>query len=294
MTMRLVRIAVTTLSLVVGVLAVSAEPAEAASHQYGWSYNICGGNCNSGDDLPVDALIAHLDSATNLNQKPLSIAVQEVCYSQYIGLRDRLASRGYHGRMSQTVDSSDSQCGESQHIAIFSVGVQQGHVNHAYGAQAPSDSNAGRVRKMTCVKMDVYALFAACSTHITASTATFSANRSYKHKQSDEYIYVVNANLGSRWRFIAGDFNYTPDELFPNTSTRAMDMWYTGHWEAAGRLFSTGTHATFYPSNKKLDYVWMAKSAGSAANVGWSEVSALFYGGQSVSDHGLVKGRFLV
>lgn len=272
-----------------GMVAVSSQPAGAAVNRYSWQYNICGGVCNQGDFLPVNALI---DQVIRANPRPMTISLNEVCNSQYIGLVGGLATYGYTGARTIT-DTATSDCqGESQSNVVFATGTFQSSYVYTYTAQAPSDTQRGESRKLVCLRMNVFALLAACSTHLTGSPATWSGTRRVRHSQSDEAIFVTNSQFSTRWRYFGGDFNFPPDELYPNTSTRAMDIWYASYWEAAGRLFSTGTHETYEPSGLKLDYVWMDKGHGSA-NPDPAETRYLFFAGDRVSDHYLLVGRFL-
>ena len=272
-----------------GVFAVGETPADAAENRSSWQYNICGGPCNQGDFLPVNALI---DQVSRANPRPMTISVNEVCNSQYIGLRDGLAAYGYN-RARTITDSSSTDCqGESQSNVVFSIGTLQSTYFYTYGAQASADTSRGENRKYVCVRMDVFAQLAACSTHLHNTSELETATRRVKHAQSDEAIFVTNSQFSTRWRFVGGDFNFPPDELYPTTSTRAMDVWYASYWEAAGRLFSTGTHETNSVSHLKIDYVWMDKSHGSA-NPEPSENRFLIFASEPVSDHALVVGRFL-
>lgn len=279
-------------AVLAGVLvAHDAKPAAAATTVYAWTYNLCGGSCHSGGTLPADALI---DQVARANPRPLAIAVQEVCSAQHSRLVTQLGAYGYKPARAIAQSPSANCANQSYGNSVFALGTLVNSFRYEFGAQAPGDlsKNPSERRQLVCIRTDVFGPFAACSHHLTNRSEVFSSNRLFRQRQSDESIYVVNANLGDRWRFPGGDFNITPDELYRNTSTRAMDVWYSGYAEAAGRIFSSSGHATT-TSGKKIDYIWMDKGHGSQFPLpNGTESSFLFYAGQGISDHALVRGRY--
>jgi hypothetical protein len=282
------------LAIVAVALQIVTPPQASASvNRYSWSFNIAGGAKHNNSLLPANAvinLVANAGSAA-----PWSIALQEVCNDQYVHLFQALDDYGYN-RSRVISDSNDSGCqGESLNNVVFAIGTLTDTFPYTYTVQADSDTQDGRVRKLICVEMNIFAILGACSTHLTASAAHYPNSQSdprVRHVQSDQAIYSINSEYSGDWRLVGGDFNFGPEETYQiQTTYRPITVWYNAYYEAAGVLTTSGGHTTH--GSLKLDYVWMIKSMGSNNPLA-DESITITYQSQTISDHLMVKGRFLV
>ena len=177
--------------MVLGLLALGAgmvapSPAAAVSNQYAHQFNLAGATMNQGSLFPADVVVY---SVVTSNPHPLVVTTNEVCLSQYISIRDRLAPAGYRAARSITKSSVPACGGQSFGNALFikSGAAMAEVINYPY----PTQDGLGETRRLLCGRVNngAYGHWVGCVTHLSAVPATTPW-------QANEAIYKVNSEFG--------------------------------------------------------------------------------------------------
>lgn len=126
-------------------------------------------------------------------------------------------------------------------------------------------------RKLLCRRMNVFAAFTACSTHLDAPRSATTRN------ERDEALFVVNANYGGNSRIVGGDFNLPSSEL---------STWQSGYWDVDPLW--RATYAATGPS-KKIDWSFGNKGSFPSTRFTGAPECNTYY-----SDHCYLRGTWVL
>jgi hypothetical protein len=156
-------------SFLTGIEPAAAGAEDARMH----TYNVCGHKCNGGavpgaNDLPV--------WFAGQSPGPWIISINELCFSQYQDLENRLepAPKNFRGFFQTTKSTNLSfACGGAYGNAVFAIGAPAGgkpddvpQVDVKYAAA--NQTSTSELRGILCNLMStLVGSFVACSTHLT-------------------------------------------------------------------------------------------------------------------------------
>jgi endonuclease/exonuclease/phosphatase family metal-dependent hydrolase len=169
-----IRLVVAALASALGLL-VGAAPAQAGGPPLlTMTYNACGNVCRHGE---VDLTSANI--AYQIRARDVVVAMlQEVCYSQFLGVRDRLARYGYQAIFATAAKGGhcadhDRAHGRAFGIALVARGTLSGSVAHQLIGTSPVNPEPRMVLGAT-VRLSGRTLFAV-TTHTSPSGPNLSA-----------------------------------------------------------------------------------------------------------------------
>lgn len=239
-----------------------------------------------GDAADYDATVDTVTFLTGLTPRPYAIALNEVCYGQYLEIRDVLQARGYATTTITWVSliTSTPFCGGERYgNAVFLRGATPSH-EYVYHGQGAGD---GYTRKGICNQVVTFlGDFVACADHFTLDQAVSPT-------QADELRVTASFLYPGKLKWLMGDFNLRPP--WP-PSCRAVVPWdnYVHYYEAdqddnasTRDIANTCNPPHHVPSWVKNDYIFGAKNVFSSSVVGTpSDVST--------SDHHYYVGEFTI
>jgi endonuclease/exonuclease/phosphatase family metal-dependent hydrolase len=262
-----IRLVVAALASVLTIL-LGAAPAHAAGPPLlTMTYNACGNVCRHGE---VDLTSANI--AYQIRSRDVSVAMlQEVCYSQFLGVRDRLARYGYQAIFATATKGGhcadhDRAHGRAFGIALLARGTLSDSVAHQLIGTSPVNPEPRMVLGAT-VRLSGRTLFAA-TTHTSPSGPNLSAQMS----AIDRWLAPLAA---TRPVLFGGDLNSQP-------GASDLDAFYADFREANGDR--DNPLPTFMPAPRKIDYLFVAKDYLSRRGAG---TACTLY-----SDHCMYFGRF--
>ncbi|WP_433293562.1 endonuclease/exonuclease/phosphatase family protein [Actinoplanes sp. CA-030573] len=232
------------------------------------TFNACGNVCRYGEVGMTSANIAY--QARNL--KAQIVMLQELCYSQFLSIRARLAPYGYTAAFGTAsvggkCDNDDHQHGEAFGVAILARGTILSR--YAHRMPSPDRSQAeGRVLLAANVRLPGRSLFV-----VTTHTAHSGENRVAQIAALRRWITPY---ARSRPVLFGGDLNLPPD---------STDL--DGFYQSFGEADDSRDHplATFQPfPQRKIDYLF--GSNGHLAPAGAGRVCGGY------SDHCMYLGSF--
>jgi endonuclease/exonuclease/phosphatase family metal-dependent hydrolase len=258
MRIRLVLALVTAvLSVLVGAPAHAARPAAVQAV----TFNVCGNVCRHGEVGATAGNIAYQVRALGASVAML----QELCYSQFLGIRDRLARYGYRAEFARAstggrCDDYDRKHGTGFGIAILARGTMAGKV--LYKLPSPYGKHQeGRVVLGVTVRLPGRTLFA-----VTTHTA-LGPNLPIQLGALRRWLVPIASH---RPVLFGGDLNVAPDSA-------DLDAFYAAFREAnAGR--KNGLPTFLSRPNRKIDYLFgsrgfLAPAGVASANTGYSDHS---------------------
>lgn len=239
---------------------ISADTASAREYPV-HEFNICG-NCGGRlHTSPVD--VVHYLAAV---ERPIFIALAEVCETQHWLITARLSSIGYQGSTKfvpvlsrKHYKNLESTCGDCFGYAMWALGapVRDGaHMfsNNPNGRRCNYETHTCRQVSCRDFNNSSAGRFVGCVLHLISGTS--ESRIAARKTQIDESIYFVNATWSNRV-IVAGDFNETPaSNAYP------MDPWYPTMADVhsanlADRFFcELPWYCPTHNSGRKIDYIF--------------------------------------
>jgi endonuclease/exonuclease/phosphatase family metal-dependent hydrolase len=248
-----IRLVVAALATALSLLA-GGTPAHAGGPPLlSMTYNACGNVCRHGE---VDLTAANI--AYQIRARNVSVAMlQELCYSQFLGIRDRLARYGYQAAFATGAKGGhcadhDRAHGRAFGIALLAKGKLSGEVAHQLIGTSPLNPEQRMVLGAS-VRLSGRTVFAV-TTHMSAI---------------DHWLMPL---AETRPVLFGGDLNSQPADA-------DLDPFYAGFREANGSR--SNPLVTFMPAARKIDYLF--------ANLGRRGVGTACTG---YSDHCMYFGLF--
>jgi len=289
--------------------ARALEPAERLGVEYNvWTWNVAGWEMNAGST--TNGMTATAASSI-LNRDADLVAFNELCWSQYLDIKQRLIAAGWPddtSNFSRFRWNNQTSCGgEALGIAIFT----RQPLGQARGTVLPQDSSATR-RVLLCAPLTTTAdLQRFCTTHITPSNDIINGSK-INEQQLDaarnrlqRYYDEDDARI-----IIAGDFNaqpnygrlndwYSPTLNVPNNPNNTGD--YREVDDQDTRCLGYGER-TVHPNDnggecflgKKIDLIFVREEYASWYGNGDSLSVGPTCGGGPCSDHRIVIGTIVL
>ncbi|HEY0536438.1 MAG TPA: endonuclease/exonuclease/phosphatase family protein, partial [Actinoplanes sp.] len=234
-----IRLVAAALAAVLSLL-VGAVPAHAGGPpMLSMTFNACGNVCRHGE---VDLTASNI--AYQVRARNVSVAMlQELCYSQFLGVRSRLARYGYQaifatGAKGSHCADQDRAHGRAFGIALLAKGRLSGEVAHQLIGTSPVNSEQRMVLAAN-VRLSGRSLFAV-TTHTSPSGPNLSA-------QMSAIGHWLTPLAETRPVLFGGDLNSQP-------SDDDLDPFYAAFREANGDRSNPLT--TFMPTPRKIDYLF--------------------------------------
>jgi len=255
-----IRLAVAALVAVLSVLAGAPVAASAALPSVKVvTFNLCGNVCRYGEVAATSGNIAYKVRKVGASV----VMLQELCYTQFLGIRGRLERYGYTGEFAAAsngghCDDDDHKHGKAFGIALLAHGLMTNRVMFRLPNPAPVNPE-GRVMLAATVRLRGRVIFAA-TTH-TALGANLPA-------QLEALRHWMVPLAGHAPLVFGGDLNIPPQNA-------GLDPFYQAFNEADADREKP--MSTFIPAPaRKIDYVFGSKGyltpvwAG-RANTGYSD-----------------------
>lgn len=234
-----IRLVVAALATALSLLA-GGTPAHAGGPPLlSMTYNACGNVCRHGE---VDLTAANI--AYQIRARNVSVAMlQELCYSQFLGIRDRLARYGYQaafatGARGGHCADHDRAHGRAFGIALLAKGALSGEVAHQLIGTSPVNPEQRMVLGAT-VRLSGRTVFA-----VTTHTSPSGPNLAAQMAALSRWLTPLAA---TRPVLFGGDLNSQP-------TADDLDPFYATFREANGSR--TNPLTTFMPSPRKIDYLF--------------------------------------
>ncbi|WP_030440281.1 endonuclease/exonuclease/phosphatase family protein [Actinoplanes subtropicus] len=255
-------VAVLTVLTGAPVVAPAAPPAVKVV-----TFNLCGNVCRYGEVAATSGNIAY-----RIRKIGASVAMlQELCYSQFLGIRGRLARYGYTAEFAAAsngghCDDDDHKHGKAFGIALIVRGTMTGKVVHRLPNPEPSTPEE-RVVLAATVRLPGRSLFAA-TTH-----TTIGSNLPVQLAAIRRWLAPLAA--GQPLVF-GGDLNISPQRP-------ELDGFYAAFTEA--NVDREKPMSTFIPRpSRKIDYLFGSKGFLTPIWVGRADTG--------YSDHDMYMGAF--
>jgi endonuclease/exonuclease/phosphatase family metal-dependent hydrolase len=234
-----IRLVVAALVSVLSLL-VGAAPAHAGGPGLlSMTFNACGNVCRHGE---VDLTASNI--AYQVRARGVSVAMlQELCYSQFLGVRDRLARYGYEaifatGAKGGHCADHDRAHGRAFGIALLAKGTLSGAVAHQLIGTSSVNAEQRMVLGAT-VRLAGRTVFA-----VTTHTSPSGPNLAAQMAAISRWLTPL---AGTRPVLFGGDLNSQP-------SDDDLDPFYATFREANGDRSEPLT--TFLPAPRKIDYLF--------------------------------------
>jgi endonuclease/exonuclease/phosphatase family metal-dependent hydrolase len=235
-----IRLIAAALAAVLTSLVLGGVPAQAAGPPLlTMTFNACGNVCRHGE---VDRTASNI--AYQVRARGVSIVMlQELCYSQFLGVRDRLARYGYQGVFATAVKGGhcadkDRAHGRAFGVALLARGRLSGKVAHRLIGTSPVRPEPRMVLGAT-VRLTGRTVFA-----VTTHTSPSGPNLSAQLSAIDRWLTPLAA---SRPVVFGGDLNSQP-------ASPDLDGFYDSFREANGGR--TDVVPTFITVPRKIDYLF--------------------------------------
>jgi endonuclease/exonuclease/phosphatase family metal-dependent hydrolase len=248
----------TALAAALGVLAslLLSAPAEAAPVRVRvMTFNVCGNVCRQGEVTHTSANVAYQIAARRIGVTFL----QEVCYSQFLAIRDRLFGHGYRGVF--TAAERGGRCNDHDRghgLAFGNAIIVRGEVAGRFTRALPSPAAVrpeGRTLLGTAARVGgrwMYLL----TTHTAPSGPNLAAQLRALHRH-------VEPLARRRPVLVGGDLNSLPTDP-------GLDRFYSGRVpdgrgvfremdETTRRSYCRCGSPTFQPVPRKIDYVFASQ-----------------------------------
>jgi endonuclease/exonuclease/phosphatase family metal-dependent hydrolase len=229
---------VTLAALLTGTPATAATRAAATPVRV-MTYNICGNVCRQGEVATTAGNVAY-----QVRSRAATIAMlQEVCYSQFLGVRSRLARYGYSAVFAAAAsgghcDDDDHRHGRAFGVAIIARGTLSGQIVRRL--PSPYEVNAeGRVALGVTARLAGRSVFV-----VTAHTAPRGQNLAAQLDMVRRWVAPIAAK---RAVLVGGDLNAMPDNP-------GLNDFYASFREANGGR--EHPLPTFITTPRKIDYLF--------------------------------------
>jgi endonuclease/exonuclease/phosphatase family metal-dependent hydrolase len=203
------------------------------------TFNACGNVCRQGEVEITTSNIAY-----QIRARRVAVAMlQELCYSQFLGVRDKLAGYGYSALFA--TGTKGGHCADHDHkhgrafgVALIAHGRLSGAVAHRLVSPSPVRPETRMVLGAT-VHLPGRTVFA-----VTTHTSPSGPNLSWQMNAIDRWLAPVAAR---RPVLFGGDLNSMP-------SNPDLDGFYASFDEANGTR--TDPLTTFITAPRKIDYLF--------------------------------------
>jgi endonuclease/exonuclease/phosphatase family metal-dependent hydrolase len=242
---RLIALLAALVTLLVGAPAHAATPSAVRV----MTFNICGNVCRHGEVTGTAGNIAYQIRARHATVTML----QELCYSQFLGVRARLAKQGFTAVFAAAskggrCDDFDHRHGRGFGVAIVARGRLTGRVVHAL--PSPSAIRAeGRVLLGSWLRIGGRSVYI-----VTTHTAPGGPNLARQMAAIQRYLSPIAAN---RPVIFGGDLNSLPDNA-------DLDTFYSARYGGTG-VFREADDTridpipTFQTVPRKIDYLFASE-----------------------------------
>jgi endonuclease/exonuclease/phosphatase family metal-dependent hydrolase len=227
------------LALVAGTLPASAAAAGPATLR-ALTFNVCGNVCRNGEVAATAGNIAFKVRTL----RPAVTMLQELCFSQYLAIRDRLAPYGYAATFGTASRGGHCDDYDRSHGTAFGIAIiVRGTLTDTIAHRMPSPDRRqteGRVVLAATARTAGRTMLV-----VTTHTAHTGPDRIAQIAALQRWLtpYAVSGPV-----LFGGDLNLTPDNP-------ALDGFYDAFGEANGTR--TGPLATFVPyPSRKIDYLF--------------------------------------
>jgi endonuclease/exonuclease/phosphatase family metal-dependent hydrolase len=228
------------LAVLAGLLPIGLPAQATTSAVRALTFNVCGNVCRNGEVAATAGNIAYRVRSLGASV----VMLQELCFSQFLGIRDRLAPYGYHA-MFATVsrggrcDNDDRKHGDGFGVAILARGVLTDRYAHRMPSPDPSQTE-GRVVLAADARLGGRHLYV-----VTTHTAHSGENRV---AQIGALRRWLTSYASSRPVLFGGDLNLPPDST-------DLDGFYDTFDEANRTRVQPLSTFIPYPS-RKIDYLF--------------------------------------
>jgi endonuclease/exonuclease/phosphatase family metal-dependent hydrolase len=260
--------------LAVVAVLLSGTPALAGSRPIRvMTFNICGNVCRHGEVATTAGNIAYQIRARHAAITML----QEVCYSQFLGVRNRLARHGYTAVFAQAAvggkcDDHDKRHGRGFGVAIVARGTLTGRTVRTLPSPY-GNRPEGRVLLSATVRLSGRTVVVA-----TTHTAPGGPNLAVQMAAIRRYLTPIAA---SRPVLFGGDLNSLPDST-------TLDGFYDSRYGGTGVFREADTRTnprpTFSTVPRKIDYLFGSRR--------FFTPRAAATAGTRYSDHRMYLGTF--
>lgn len=195
-----------------------------------WQWNVAGWVMNDGSTTTgmVEAAAASI-----VNRDADFAAFNELCWSQYVALQDRLKAADWPegDSFARFATIRETTCdGEPFGIALFS----RRQLGIAKKYDLPADGRGG-VHKLLCAPLDARPHLRFCTTHITGSEATIGGSNIKTQQLAAVWGHLEDLHDNGDTVLIAGDFNVRPHD-------ERLDSWYSSSLDVPNNAGNTGAY----------------------------------------------------
>lgn len=224
-------------------------------------WNICGKKCEGESLSPADALADSVQYSGR--QKPLVVAVQEICSGQYARLRSRLVTndeyQSYYYVAVDYPDASFPNCKWFGNAVFWRGGWHTDGPNRAeFSTQAGGDlSKTYPERRGRVCSKSAFGPLSGCSGHITNKDENASDGQPVKKKQLNQYMdWVAFSDACCALTWMLGDFNLSV------ATVQGYDTRPYGQMQESDELGTTNDRTTLDASGTtKIDYIFVPEDA---------------------------------
>ena len=260
-------LALSTLAAVLGTL-VAGAPAQAGRPMVRvLTFNACGNVCRAGEVTLTSANIAYRVRALHATVTML----QELCYSQFLGVKARLAPFGYAAEFATAASGGHCDDADKKHGKAFGVAViARGPLVRQIAHQLPSPYEPGQEGR---VVLGVTARLGGRTVLVvTTHLARDAADQAVQLRSLQRWLTPY---ASSEPVLFGGDLNLQPD-------SPELDGLYT--------IFREADHSradpmpTFIPTPRKIDYLFGSRA--------WFATQGVAKARTAYSDHYMYLGAF--
>lgn len=195
-----------------------------------WQWNVSGWKMNDGS---ATTGMVEAAAASIVNRDADFAAFNELCWSQYKALQERLKADGWPegDSFARFATIRETTChGEPFGIALFS----RRQLGTAQKYDLPEDQRGG-VHKLLCAPLDARPHLRFCTTHITGSEAVIGGSSIKEQQLAAVRGHLQDLHDNGDTVLIAGDFNARPDDAL-------LDPWYAPSLNVPNNGGNTGAY----------------------------------------------------
>ncbi|MCU7729140.1 endonuclease/exonuclease/phosphatase family protein [Actinoplanes sp. KI2] len=250
------------LSVPAGVpVAASATPAAVRVV----TFNVCGNVCRHGEVSATSSNVAYRIRKAGASM----VMLQELCYSQFLGIQGLLARYGYTAEFAAATrgghcDDDDRKHGRAFGIALLTRGTVTGWLFH----RLPNPEGDAEERVVLAARVRLPGRWILAATTHTSRGGSLPA-------QLDAIRRWLVPLAANRPLVFGGDLNISPEDP-------AMDAFYAAFHEA--NVDRENPMPTFIEPARKIDYLFGSKGYLTPVGVGRSDTG--------YSDHDMYIGAF--
>lgn len=201
-------LAVPLVAVALVVASATAGTAAVVDQTYHvWAWNVAGWTMHRGST--TNGMVSAAAGSVS-NRNPDFVAFNEICWSQYRAIQDRLRAAGWPqdtDNFSRFEPSLDTVCnGQPFGNAIFS----RAPLGTAFRQTLPQDERTER-RTLLCAPLAARPHMRFCTTHITTSNTVINGRKINEQQLDAVRSRLENFHAAGDTVLIAGDFNAQPN-----------------------------------------------------------------------------------